>query len=278
MGVWSHAGVQVRARRGPHHQHTAQVATCTNRFCVQRYGRVLLVDHDLTADELSDELAVWLAEELVDTGALRGQIEFESVFTGIVRSTVAGGLPSWLRFYRNSVERLENGVAAFAPIHARASDLVQGGQLIDLGSCFGFFPLRMARQGIEVLATDLSAPVLRLLDQVSDTMGRPLHTLRCDAAEVPLPDGSADTVTALHLLEHLPTEAIHAVVGEAVRLARRRVILAVPYEPEPRACYGHIQVFDSAALGELADDVCSSHPGLSAQVSDHHGGWLIFDH
>ncbi|PRC56796.1 SAM-dependent methyltransferase, partial [Mycobacterium sp. ITM-2017-0098] len=44
-----------------------------------------------------------LAEQLVDTGALRGQSEFEMVFTGIVRSTVDGGLPAWLRFYRNSL-------------------------------------------------------------------------------------------------------------------------------------------------------------------------------
>ncbi|PRC54590.1 SAM-dependent methyltransferase, partial [Mycobacterium sp. ITM-2017-0098] len=44
-----------------------------------------------------------LAGQLVDTGALRGQSEFEMVFTGIVRSTVDGGLPAWLRFYRNSL-------------------------------------------------------------------------------------------------------------------------------------------------------------------------------
>ena len=101
-GMWSGQGVQVRRRRGPHRPHGDPDAVCTPRFCVQRRGRLLAVEHDLTPDELCDELAVMLAEQLVDAGALRGQPEFELVFTGIVRSTVDGGLPAWLRFYRNS--------------------------------------------------------------------------------------------------------------------------------------------------------------------------------
>lgn len=276
-GAWSCAGVQVRRHRLAHHQHAAQIATCTARFCVLRYGEVLLVDHDLTPDELSDDLAVLLADELVDSGALRGQAEFELVFTGVVRSTVVGGLASWSRFYHNSVARLEEGTAEFAPIHAYAAGQVRGRQVIDLGSCFGFFPLRLAQQGFDVLATDLSAPVMRLLAETSTEMRRPLHTLVCDAAAVPLPDGSADTVTALHLIEHLPTVWITAVLDEAVRLARRRVIVAVPYESEPRACYGHVQRFDSASLHALATATCSAHPDLTAQVREHHGGWLILD-
>lgn len=277
-GVWSCAGVHVRRRRNPHHCHAAQIATCTTRFCVQRFGDVVIVDHDLTPDELSDDLAVLLAVELVDSGALRGQAEFELVFTGVVRSTVSGATASWARFYRNSVNRLENGSTAFSPIHTFAAHQVRGRQVIDLGSCFGFFPLRLSHDGFDVLATDLSAPVMRLLDDMSAVMRRPLHTLVCDAADVPLPDGCADTVTAVHLIEHLPTAAITAVLDEAVRLARRRVIVAVPYEAEPRACYGHVQRFDSAALHALAAEVCSARPGLVAQVHDHHGGWLILDH
>ena len=49
---------------------------------------MLDVVHDLRPEELSDELAVLLAEELDDIGVLDGQPEFELVFTGIVRSTV----------------------------------------------------------------------------------------------------------------------------------------------------------------------------------------------
>ncbi len=276
-GVWSYQGVQVRRRRGPHRMHTARDTVCTPRFCVLRRGSLVMVEHDLRPDELCDELATTLAENLVEAEALHGQAEFELVFTGVVRSTVDGGLSSWLRFYRNSITRLEGGATAFAPVHAWAAEQVLGHRLIDLGSCFGFFPLRMARQGLDVLATDLSGPAMHLLGQVSTEMRRPLTTLVCDAADVPIPDRSADTVTAIHLIEHLPTEAVDAVLDQAVRLARRRVVVAVPFEERPRECYGHIQRFDLARLRRAATRLISANPELSARVYEFHGGWLILD-
>lgn len=244
---------------------------------MRRDGTQLTVEHDLAPDDLCDELAVTLSEQLVDTGALRGQSEFEAVFTGVVRSTVDGGLPAWLRFYRNSLDKLESGATAFAPIHAWAAGQVQGHRVLDLGSCFGFFPLRLVREGKDVLATDLSAPTMHLLSTVSSRLRRPLTTMTCDAADVPLPDGSADTVSVLHLIEHLTSEAIEAVLDEAIRLARHRVIVAVPFEDEPRACYGHLQRFDLPAVQRIASEVTRRHRGLTARSYEHHGGWLIVD-
>jgi Methyltransferase domain len=276
-GTWSGHGVRVSRRRGPHHAHGAGDSVCTPRFCAQRRGHLLLVEHDLTPDELCDELAVMVAEQLADTGALRSQSEFEMVFTGVVRSTVDGGLSAWLRFYRNSLGKLEEGTTAFAPIHAWAASLVRGHWLFDLGSCFGFFPLRMARRGIDVTATDISTPTMHLLAQVSRELCRPLTTIGCNATGVPMPDRSADTVTALHLIEHLPTDVIDAVLDEALRLARRRVVIAVPFEDEPRACYGHIQRFDLPTLRGIGDRLCARHPGIAASSYEFHGGWLILD-
>lgn len=267
----------MRRRLGPHREHGTPGAICAPRFCTHRRGTFLTVEHDLTPDELCDELAVMLAEQLIDSGALRGQAEFELVFTGIVRSTVTGGLRSWLRFYQNSLDKLESGTTAFAPIHAHAADLVRGSRLVDLGSCFGFFPLRMAHRQLDVIATDLSRPTMELLTKASFELCRPLQTLCCDAAEVPLPARSADTVTVLHLLEHLSPTAANDVAAEALRLAGRRVVIAVPFEEEPRACYGHIQRFDLAALHRMAGRLCAEHPGVSAGVHEFHGGWLILD-
>jgi Methyltransferase domain len=271
-GVFSAPGVRVRRA------HPGRRAVCTPRFCTSRRGGVLEVVHNLRPDELSDELAVMLAEELDDIGVLNGQHEFELVFTGIVRSTVDGAMPAWLRFYRNSLDRLERGVAAFAPVHEHAASLLVGSRVIDLGSCFGFLPLRLASAGIDVMATDLSAPTMELLARVSTLLRRPVRTICCDAARVPLPDRDADTVTVVHLLEHLTPAASTDVIDEALRLARRRMVVAVPFEDEPRACYGHIQRFDLAALGALAAEAQRRHPGLRADVHEYHGGWLILDH
>lgn len=271
-GTWSAPGVQVRRRRGPHRPHSG---TCTARFCARRRGDCLTVDHDFTAAELSDELAVLLTDQL--SGILRGQADFELVFTGIVRSTIDGALPAWVRFYRNSLTALESGAAAFAPVHRRATELVTGARLLDLGSCFGFFPLRLSRLGFDVTASDLSAPTMGLLSRVSEQLHRPVRTLACDATRVPLPDKAADTVTALHLLEHLPAAAGDAVLAEALRLARHRVVIAVPFEDEPQVCYGHIRRFDTAELVRLGGRARELHPGVRVTVSEHHGGWLVLD-
>ena len=276
-GSWSAHGVRVRRRAGAHRSHDASNSVCTPRFCVTRNGETLTVEHDLGPDELSDELAVLLADELVDSGALRGRPEFEMVFTGVVRSTVDGGVASWSRFYRNSLHELEHGDAAFAPVHHRATELVEGNRLIDLGSCFGFFPLRVAMSGIDVLATDLSVATMDLLARMSARLNRPLRTMTCDATAVPLPDYSADSVTVLHLLEHLSGPAGHTVLTEALRLARRRVVVAVPFEQAPRECYGHVQCFDLDSLGRLGTQLCAEHPGVTAAVSEFHGGWLVLD-
>jgi 2-polyprenyl-3-methyl-5-hydroxy-6-metoxy-1,4-benzoquinol methylase len=276
-GMWSGHSVRVTRSGNLHHRHDHREGLCTRRFCVQRRGGILTVDHDLTPEELCDELAVLLVDEIVETGAIRGRSEFELVFTGVVRSTVDGGMAAWLRFYRNSLRKLESGATAFAPIHHRAEELVRGDRLVDLGSCFGFFPLRMAQHGMDVLATDLSTPTMDLLDRVSGRLRRPVRTMSCNAASVPLPDGAADTVTALHLIEHLTPGLADAVLREALRLARRRVVVAVPFEDQPRACYGHVQRFDLPALHGMAARVCFEHNELRATVTEYHGGWLILD-
>ena len=62
------------------------------------------------------------------------------------------------------------------------------------------------------------------------------------------------------------------VAVEAVRLARRRVVIAVPYEDEPEELWGHVRTLtreDLAAYG--------LRTGLPFAVEEHHGGWLVLD-
>lgn len=277
-GTFTANGVRVRRRTRPHRAHTTGPSgLCTPRFCTTRAGGILHVVHDIEPDELSDGITTLLTEQLDDTGVLRGQPEFELVFTGIVRTTVNGSMAAWLKFYRNSLHELEDGHAAFAPIHDRAHSLVLGPRLVDLGSCFGFFPLRTAACGIDTVATDLSGSTMELLARISRPLGRRLETVCCDARQVPLPDADADTVSVLHLLEHLPPDDAYAVIRQALRIARRRVVIAVPFESVPRACYGHVQSFDVEALQRIADRLRAEYAGLSTSVSEYHGGWLVLD-
>lgn len=265
-GVWHGTGVTVR--------RVAEPLPGGRRLRAQRRDGRLIVEHHMCAADLCDDLAEVIVAEI---GSLEVQADFEEVFTGIVRSAVPGPLEAWLTFYANSLRRLEIGAAGFSPVHRYAAGLIRGTRVVDLGSCFGFFPLRLTARGIDVLATDLSAPTMGLLARMGALLGRPVRTLACDAVRVPLPDGCASTVTALHLLEHLAPDDCDAVLDESLRLARRRVIVAVPFEAEATACYGHVQRFGRAELDELAWRLRDRHPHLMVAVSEHHGGWLVAD-
>lgn len=274
----------VRGRPGPAAAHR----TRSFEFWADR-DRVHLV-HDLPADQIDNDLAGLLATELFAPGWLEGSELFERLLTGIVISSAVDPLTAWTLFYANTLDRLtapvtgdvpephsglaEGSLAGYAPVYAHARSLIDPGSMLELGSCFGFFSLLCAADR-DVTASDLTPNTVRLLAQVAPRLGLSLGTLICDAARVPRPAASFDTVVALHLLEHLPPEHGLAVVREMQRLARRRVIVAVPYEDEPTAAYGHVRTFSADDLADLADLATDS--GWRWQVHDHHGGWLVLD-
>ncbi|GDY31631.1 mycofactocin oligosaccharide methyltransferase MftM [Gandjariella thermophila] len=255
----------------------------TEHFSLRRRGRRVEVSHRLPPRRLDNDLAGLLADELFAPGWLSGPDIFERVFTGVVRSCVDGALPAWATFYGNTLARIHacwrvpapgrehSSIAGFAPVYRRALRLVPPGSVLDLGSCFGFLALLLAERPLHrVTASDLSAGSMRLLEAVARMRRARLDTLVCDAARIPLPDGSVDTVTAIHLLEHLDEPHGDAVLREAVRVARRRVVVAVPFEDEPTTAYGHVRRFDRAALTRLG-----RRTGRRFAVTEHHGGWLV---
>ena len=217
-------------------------------------------------------------------GWLSGAEIFERVFTGVVRSCVAGAMPAWLTFYTNTLDRIREcwrapgqasqqgtPIGDFAAIYRRAMRLIPPGRVLDVGSGFGFLPVLLTRRRqSSVIASDASPGSIRLLGSLAGALASPLETLVCDAAQVPLPACSVDTVAAIHLLEHLGPEHGARALREAIRLARHRVVVAVPLEDEPTAAYGHLQSFTRADLVRLG-----RRQGHRFRVSEHHGGWLV---
>jgi SAM-dependent methyltransferase len=258
----------------------------TPHFRLHRDGRRIEVSHRLCPDELDNDLAGLLVDELFTPGWLSGNDIFERVFTGVVRSTVCDPLLAWTTFYGNTLARLRRAwsrpgsaprpdslIERIAPVYDRALRLVPDGRVLDLGSCFGFLPLLLARRPRNaVTATDLAPGSMRLLASVACDREVRVETLVCEASRVPLPDESADTVTVIHLFEHLEPGHADDVLAEAMRLAASRVVVAVPFEDEPSAVYGHVRCFDLATLNSLG-----ARSGWHHTVSEFHGGWLVLD-
>ena len=230
------------------------------------------VHHTITAGEISNDLADRLGD-LVAAGHL-DPAAFEETFVRIVEEVD----PGWTAFYRNTLAALATGGepggtnAGMAPVHDRAAELAVGPEVVELGCCFGFLSLRLAAAGHRVTAVDLVPGTARLLGSVSATLGTPVSTLAGDARRIPLADGTADTVFAVHLLEHLPRGLDAAVLTEMLRVTRRRAVVAVPFEDVPNPAWGHVRTFDLADL-----DALGSATGLRYTVAEHHGGWLVVD-
>lgn len=235
---------------------------------VRRDGARLRVRHRLGPGDLRDSLALRIAAEAGSCDVS----EFERMLVGVVRTTIPDAAEAWRLYYRNSMADLESGAAEFAPVHTRAIELLAGRSVLDLGSCFGFFALRAAQSGREVTATDVCAGTMTLLDTVAQDLGIAVTARTADATRTGLPDRYADTVTVIHLLEHLPGAVGDRVVDEALRLARRRVVIAVPFEDEPDPTYGHVRTFTLADL-----DAIGRRSSLDHKTFEHHGGWLVME-
>ena len=248
----------------------------TEHFDLTPFDGRVHVAHVVPATAVDDDLAGLLQDELFGPGWLRGTDLFERVFTGVVRTSAADPLASWELFYRNTLARLDaadrgeagtgarepgahGSIDGYAPVHDHVMDLLAPGSVLELGCCFGFLSLRIARTGRETTASDVSPGTVHLLAAMAPRLGVPLFTTTADAARFPSEDGSADTVLAIHLLEHLEPGHGTQVVAEALRLARRRVVVAVPLEDEANETFGHVR---TVSLDDLRRWGRGSRPGL----------------
>src|SRR5205807_10143920 len=131
--------------------------------------------------------------------------------------------------------------------------------VLDIGSGRGVFlwPLLDAFPSLSVIATDRSAPrVANLQAVVSGGITR-LTPLLVDAHRLGLADDSVDVVTFLEVLEHLARPAV--ALAEALRVARRFVVLSVPSKADDNP--EHIHLFTRASLEKLL------HAAGAARVS-----------
>ena len=214
----------------------------TPHFDLTTVDHRAVVVHRLPPERVDDDLSGLLADELFQPGWLRGGELFEHLFTGIVLTSHPDPLVAWERFYRRTLDRVAGAIgdgpaagahgtiADYAPVYAHVEEVLAEGTVLELGSCFGFLALRLAQAGRDVTASDISPGTIDLLRAVAPRLGVRLAAQADDAARVQAADRSVDNVLAIHLLEHLDAAHGARVLAEAIRIARRRVVVAVPLE------------------------------------------------
>ena len=208
---------------------------------------------------------------------------FESAFVALVEAGDPDPARAWDGFYDRTLARVEaqwgaatgaSNIATFSRIWARAAALSRGDAVLDVGTCFGFLPLAWsARPGAPaLLAVELSPAAAALAGRQASRLGRSISVLCADGARLPLRDRAMSTVLVLHVLEHLDGPACERLLTEALRVADRRVVVAVPIESRPDPVFGHLQVFDLAGLAARG-----RRTGWRVSLADADGAWLVLD-
>lgn len=278
-GRWDDGGLAVE--RLPHQVGRQEGATGPADLELRAESARVLLRHALPPDRIDNGLASWLAGGLLRERQVVGDDVLGRLVVGLVRSTHPDAMASWSLFYGNSLARLAapkprggDDLDAFGRIYRQAARSLVGRRVLDVGSCLGFLPLQLAGRGdLEVAATDRDVGACRLLRAVAGHLGVPLEVAPGDATALPHASGSVDTVTAVHLLEHVDADTGDAILDELCRVAVHRVVIAVPYEPEPDARFGHVRTFAEADLTALGE----ARRGWRWRVGSGDGGWLILD-
>ena len=91
--------------------------------------------------------------------------------------------------------------------------------VLDVGCGNGLFTEQLSNMPV-VVGTDRSRSALKHVQ---------VPCCQADASSLPFPDNCFDMVTAMEVIEHLPFHALTPAIGEIARVARRYVLVTVPY-------------------------------------------------
>lgn len=135
-------------------------------------------------------------------------------------------------------EAVERGLEAKLRLHKFKRGPVRGTFL---------WPLLAEFPDLPVTALDVDARRASDLEAIRVGGVSRLSVHRGNVCTTELGSGSADVVTALEVLEHIPTPTVAA--RQLVRLARRAVIVSVPSKADENP--EHLHLFDNESIARL---------------------------
>lgn len=150
---------------------------------------------------------------------------------------------------------------------------VQPESLVDVGSGRGvfLFPFLNAFPDTSVTSLDILDYRVEFLKDITSGGISRLTAMQADICQKPLPDKSADVVTMLEVLEHIPD--VQSAVSSAVSIAKQYVVVSVPSKPDNNPEHIHLltkpiltEYFESAGCKRLSFSGVNGHLILIAKV------------
>jgi SAM-dependent methyltransferase len=273
----------------------------TPRFAVARRppARLAIVLHAYDERSIDEDVAPLLAEEL--GGHLATADEYGTALFAIVASTCprsldcarCGGLhldqPAiWRHYCLNTLDRLrpllaegaptpDSHIGRFAAVYRRVAALRFGSTVLDVGSNLGLLPVLLAERGAVVTGCDVRPESVAVSADLAAAAGAAgVSFRRADVLAGGL-GGPYDTVTAVHLLEHLADEELPVAMAALLEATSVRLLVAVPYETRVEPLYGHRQAFTADRLRAWGDWCVRRMGGGRWWCEDVEGGLLAVD-
>ncbi len=275
--------------------------------CHKPGGAIVLV-HGFGEGTIDEDLAPLIAQELGPAGLVTSAQEYGEALFAVVASTCPGAAPCprcgrlhldlpaiWRHYCVNTLRRLralldrgDAGLASashveqFAAVYRRVIGRCAGASVLDVGSSLGFLPVLLAerRTGVAVAGCDNRVDAVRCAADLAAVAGVG-ERVAFSVHDVLDPDfprvGSFDTVTAVHVLEHFADAELPVALANLLRVAARRLIVAVPYEDEVQPLYGHAQRFTPERLHQWGEWCVGTLGGGRFRCEEVSGGLLVVD-
>jgi hypothetical protein len=248
--------------RGYQAQETAHFVVCRK----SETDRIFLL-HRLGQDEIDADVLRWLNEEISPLGVIASARDYGALLFALLASLFPpprNQQAIWRHFCLTTLSRLrelmtfsspletDSQIAAFAAIYRRVEELTVGQSVFDVGSGFGFLPVLLAERWPQarIVGCDHNPDVIAIASDLACVSG--VSRVTFQLADVLAADfaklGPFETVTALHVLEHLREEELPIALRNLLAVTTHRLLIAVPYEEVVQPLYGHHQAFTPDTL------------------------------
>jgi 2-polyprenyl-3-methyl-5-hydroxy-6-metoxy-1,4-benzoquinol methylase len=228
--------------------------------------RTILI-HSLGQIEINADIIRYIEKELPAFGIIGSEKTFGALLFVVLAATFSAPrdqLTIWRRFCLNTLNSLRDSIGhpdritstsyigPFSAIYKRIFELFTGQSLLDVGCSFGFLPILLAERYPQVPITgcDNNPDAITISTDLAVATNAHSVTFRLlDVLAEDFPKSEDfDTVTAIHLLEHLTEQNVPVALTHLLQVTDKRLIVAVPYEEEAQGLYGHQQIFTPEKL------------------------------
>jgi len=228
-----------------------------------------VVMHVFTQHEIDADLICFVEDELSPFRIFTSAKAYGSTLFAVLASTFPSPRNQgavWHLFCLNSLEKfrhllscppqkystLISHITSFAEIYRRVFELYCGQSFLDVGSSFGFLPILLAQNSdlSHIVACDNNPDILNISSEVAAVTDAQHIAFTCqdvlteDFASI----GRFDTVTAIHVLEHVTEQQLRIALAHLLQVTAQRLIIAVPYEENIQTEYSHYQTFTQEKL------------------------------